>query len=238
MSPFAARRVVPRSRRISLLIGAAFFLACIWGFIEIAEDYPEGRYQHFDEALLRSFRTPGNLAAPRGPLWLKDVMRDISALGSAVVLASTVLGVAGYLAVQRQWKRALSLALACGGGALLNVGLKAVASRPRPDIVPHLTEVTSSSFPSGHSMISAIIYLSVGLIAAETAAGKAAATYAIVVAAILPVAIGCTRVYLGVHYPSDVLAGWIAGTAWTLLCIAVRSLARRRVALSEENENA
>lgn len=206
------------------LIGGAIFLLCIWAFLEIAEDYPEGRYRKFDEAGLRVFRLPGNPEIPRGPLWLKEAMRDISALGSGAVLSSVVVAVAGYLVLLRRWQSAFSVTLASVGGAGLNFGLKALTGRPRPEIVPHLTEVTSSSFPSGHSMISAIIYLSMGAMMAQNCGKTAAAVYVVAFAAALTFAVGCTRIYLGVHYPSDVLAGWIAGTAWTLLCISTQRL--------------
>lgn len=213
----------PRRLRIFPLIGGALFLFCLWGYFELAEDYPESRYRALDEGILRALRTPGDPAVPRGPLWLKDVMRDISALGSAAVLVVVVTGVTGYLLLARRWRCALTVLLAGAGGALLNGGLKILAARPRPEIVPHLTEATSSSFPSGHSMLSAIVYLSIGVTLAKNLPQRHAGGYIIVFAAVLAFAVGCTRVYLGVHYPSDVLAGWIAGIAWTLLCLAAQA---------------
>ncbi len=217
-----------RRLRIVPLLGGALFLLCVWGFFEIAEDYPEGRYNEFDVTILRSLRTVEDPAVPRGPYWLKDVMRDLSALGSTAVLTVGVAGIIGYLMLQHRWRRALAVLLACGGGALLNLGLKALAARPRPEIVPHLAEVTDSSFPSGHSMLSAIIYLSVGAMLAQNSTGKATAVYPLILAVILTFVVGFTRIYLGVHFPSDVLAGWTAGLAWTLLCIATVSFLDRR----------
>lgn len=208
-------------RRWLPLAGGAVFLCCLWGYFELAEDYPEGRYRVFDETLLRALRSPIDPAIPHGPHWLVDVIRGVSALGGPAALTISVLGLVGWLVAQGRRPIAWSVALAAGGGALLAAALKALAGRPRPEIVPHLTEVASSSFPSGHSMLSAVVYLSVSAMIAYTSPKKTTAIGALLVAGMLTVAIGCTRVYLGVHYPSDVLAGWVAGVAWTLLCVAV-----------------
>lgn len=213
--------------RAPLLAGGAIFLLCVWGFFEIAEDYPEGKYHRFDTMVLRGLRTAEHPAVPRGPLWLKDTMRDVSALGSAAVLIILVSGLAGYLLLQGRKASALAVALASAGGAALNVLLKSLSARPRPDIVPHLTEVTSSSFPSGHSMLSAIIYLSAGAMLARHSTSRAIEVYVLVLAAGLTFAVGFSRIYLGVHYPTDVLAGWIAGIVWTLLCLAAQAWCER-----------
>lgn len=211
-----------------LIAGGVIFFFCLWGFLEIAEDYPEGRYLAVDAAILRAFRTPDHLAIPRGPLWLQDVMRDLTALGGPAVLGLVFASATGFLALQRKWQNALGLLAVGVGGVLLNTLLKAIAARPRPDVVPHLVEVTSSSFPSGHSMLSAIIYVSLGTMLAREFQPMVLRVYVIAIAAFLAFAVGVSRVYLGVHFPSDVAAGWTAGVAWTLLCTLVLQLISRR----------
>jgi undecaprenyl-diphosphatase len=104
------------------------------------------------------------------------------------------------------------------GGALVSFGLKSAFSRPRPEIVPHLTHVYTSSFPSGHSMISAVVYLTLGSLLAAIMPNLKLKVYVLAVAIILTVFVGISRIYLGVHYPTDVLAGWLAGLVWALLC--------------------
>ncbi len=164
-------------------------------------------------------------------------MRDISALGSGTVLGLVIAITVSYLILQRKSRTALGVLAVSVGGTLLNFSLKAITSRPRPDIVPHLAEVDSSSFPSGHSMISAIIYLSLAALLARDISRPTTRVFVFATAAIFVFAIGITRVYLGVHYPSDVAAGWAAGVAWTLVCLLIQHLISRRLpAAAAQNE--
>jgi undecaprenyl-diphosphatase len=216
---------MPQNRRVfrpRLLIGAALFLFCLWGFWEIAEDYPEGKFRAFDEAILHGLRSSADLSVPRGPLWAKDMMRDVSALGSGVVLTLGVLGVLTYLSLEKRGRAAVAVAVTCIGGVGLDLLLKSLAERPRPTVVPHLTDVMTTSFPSGHTLLSAIIYLSVGTTVALRAKSTAARIFSIGFSALLTILVGFSRVYLGVHYPTDVLASWAAGLAWTLLCVVLQ----------------
>ncbi|MGC2315856.1 MAG: phosphatase PAP2 family protein, partial [Bradyrhizobium sp.] len=103
-------------------------------------------------------------------------------------------------------------------GALLNTLLKLAFARARPDLVTPLTQVSTLSFPSGHAASSAVCYLTLGLMLAQTQASRSVRIHLIMTAAILTLLVGVSRIYLGVHYPSDVLAGWCFGTAWALIC--------------------
>lgn len=207
------------------LLGLVF---CVWAFVTVADYVSLGRAQPLDERLMRALRVPGDLSQPVGPQWLSEAVRDVTALGSAPVLVILVLAVAGALAARRQYHAVVLLLAATVGGVLLNNALKGVFARPRPDVDLHLTEVRSMSFPSGHAMESAIIYLTLAAIVSRLVESRALRLYFLGVATFLTLLVGLSRVYLGVHYPSDVLAGWTAGLAWALLCWTVASYLQRR----------
>jgi undecaprenyl-diphosphatase len=211
-----------------LLLRALLAVGAVWVFIVVAAEVGEGDTRHVDERILHAFRTAGNPADPLGPKWVEGAMRDLTALGSNIVLLIFTAAVAVFLAVRRQ-SHALTLVLvSTGGGFLLAQALKLAFSRPRPDLVPHLAYVTSSSFPSGHSMFSAVVYLTLGALLSQLVEQRKEKAYFLSVACFLTFVVGVSRVYLGVHYPTDVLAGWSAGLAWALLCWMAASYLQRR----------
>ena len=108
--------------------------------------------------------------------------------------------------------------LVATGGIIASFLLKAAFSRPRPDLVPHHSIVYSSSFPSSHSMASAVTYLTLAVVMARAHGRRRVKAYFVVIAALLTMTVGLSRVYLGVHWPTDVLAGWTAGTVWAASC--------------------
>jgi undecaprenyl-diphosphatase len=165
-----------------------------------------------------SLRVDGDPSRPRGPDWLPGAMRDVTALGGAPVLLIFVAGVGGALAARRQYHALAFLIAATAGGVLLNNALKGLFSRPRPELALRLTDVRSLSFPSGHAMQSAITYLTLAAFLARLVEGRALKVYFVAFAFLLSFVVGVSRVYLGVHYPSDVIAGWCAGLAWALVC--------------------
>jgi undecaprenyl-diphosphatase len=218
---------------VRLLLAALFVVASVWGFIEIADAVSGGATQAFDEKVLRFLRETDDVSKVLGPRWLRGSMRDITALGGATVLVLVSLAVVVYLALRRQY-HALALVLAAIiGGRLLNVALKALFDRPRPDVLFHLTEVNSPSFPSGHAMDSAVIYLTLAALLTRLVKTRVPKMYFIAIAMCATFLIGVSRVYLGVHYPSDVLAGWMAGLAWAVLCWAVATYLQRRGAVEK-----
>jgi undecaprenyl-diphosphatase len=214
-----------------LLLG---IVLCTWLFVFMA-DLVEGQHtQRLDDQVMRAFRVDGDLGRPVGPEWLPSVMRDVTALGSAPVLGFFVLAVAGALWARNQ-HHALALLLAATlGGRLLNALLKDVFERPRPELALRLTEVKSTSFPSGHAMDSAVIYLTLAALLARLVKPRALKLYFLGLAVLLTAVVGFSRVYLGVHYPSDVLAGWTAGLAWALLCWTVASYLQKRGTVEPE----
>ncbi len=199
----------------------------IWTFVLVADLVTAGRTQSVDDRLMQSLRVDHRPADPRGPGWLPGTMRDVTALGSPPVLSLCVFAVAGALAVRRQFHALGLLLVASAGGLVLNDLLKDLFGRPRPPVEFHLTQVSSMSFPSGHAMLSAIIYLTLAAFLARLVQPRALKLYFVGLAFLLSLLVGASRVYLGVHYASDVLAGWTAGLAWALVCWTVASALQR-----------
>jgi undecaprenyl-diphosphatase len=204
-----------------LLLAAATLFGSILIFVEVTDMVMEGELHDTERQWMRSLRLPDDPSRPIGPRWLQHVGLDISALGGAAVLTLMTVLVSGYLLLQRRYNATLLLLVAAIGGVLLNKGLKAYFGRERPDIVPHLSEVSSASYPSGHSMISSIIYLTLGVMLARSVKSRRLRVYFVSVALGLSLLIGLSRIFLGVHYPTDVVAGWAAGTAYAILCALV-----------------
>jgi undecaprenyl-diphosphatase len=205
------------------------------GFLTLLEQVREQSTQSFDEQVLRALRRADDPAEPLGPRWLAEAARDVTALGSLTVLALVVLTVCGFLVFVRRWRTIALVLGATLGGLGVNSLLKNLVARPRPSVVPHLTWVLSESFPSGHAMLSAIVYLTLGALLAELVEKRWLKVYLLTVALGLTLLIGLTRVYLGVHYPTDVVGGWIAGLGWALVAALVARVARRKSAgLREE----
>ena len=187
-------------------------------FILIANAVSEGETKYFDLMILKSLRMPGNLHQPIGPEWLEPAMRDITSLGGATVIVIITVVVAGFLILQKNYNAMWLILIATIGGALVGLGLKELMGRERPPVIFHLVYVNTLSFPSGHSMISAVVYLTQAFLLSHIQKKKSIRVYIITIALILTFLIGISRVYLGVHYPTDVLAGWSIGFAWAFLC--------------------
>jgi undecaprenyl-diphosphatase len=215
---------------LTVLLGVLIVVAGTWGFIALTDVVLEGKTQNIDDSLVRSLRRPDNPAVPIGPDWMTEVARDLTALGGVAVLILVTLAVAGYLFLDRKFAGMAFVLAAVVGGLILSSILKASFDRPRPDIVPHLSDVYTSSFPSGHSMMSAIVYLTLGALLSQMVENRRLKFYFLAVALLLTVLVGISRVYMGVHYPTDVLAGWTAGLVWATVCLLVlRKLQRRNV---------
>ena len=227
----------PRDRQELLILASAIAaLALVWIFIALAGEVSEGDTRHFDERMLNALRQEGDPSRLKGPRWLLLGAQDITALGSPTVLGLTVLAITGYLVLQGMHRTGLFIFLATTGGWLLNSTLKAFFDRARPDIVPHLREVSTSSFPSGHALTSAAVYLTLGALLMRIAQGRLTKYYCIGVAMFVTFLVGCSRVLLGVHYPTDVLGGWLIGMSWALLCWSVERALERRAGLRQEQQ--
>lgn len=212
-----------------LLAGILGFAATIGLFIGLAALVSGDSIASLDARIMLAFRADGNPEDPFGPSWLEESGRDLTALGGMICLFLLVAAAIVYLLLLSKWRTALLVAASIGGGTLANLFLKAMFDRPRPDLVVHQAEVFTSSFPSGHAMSSAITFLTLGALLARSHSRRRMRAFLILTAILLTVLVGLSRVYLGVHWPSDVLAGWAAGAAWALMVwLLARTLQRRR----------
>ena len=213
-----------------VLLAGLVVAGCLWGFEELMEVARATTPHAFDTEILLAFRHAGQPDSPIGPLWLEGAVRDVTALGSSAVLVLITTATIVYLLLIRRPATALFMFAAVAGGQVLSSLLKLEVDRPRPDLVSHLVNETSLSFPSGHAMLSAVTYLTLGSLAARFLPDRRTKIFVLCLAVLTTVLVGTSRVYLGVHWPSDVLAGWCAGFAWAMLCwLAARMLQRRKV---------
>ncbi len=207
-----------------------------WMFIELADEVIEGETTTVDEKILLSLRNPEDKTDPIGSLFVEDIGRDLTALGGGAILFLLVFGAAGFLCLIHKQRTAIFMLIAIGSGTLVSQLLKLFFDRPRPDLVPHGSYVYTSSFPSGHSMISAVTYLTLAILLARVTQQRRAKIFIIAVAVFTTILVGISRIYLGVHWPTDVAAGWTAGAVWALLCDQVADWLQKKRQIETEAE--
>jgi undecaprenyl-diphosphatase len=205
-------------------------------FAELVDEVLERESRAFDTAVLLALRNPLDPADPIGPLWLERVFREITTLGGTTVVTLITIAVIGFLLFASKRGAAVLILCSVAGGALLGPLLKFGFDRPRPDLVAHLVEVQTASFPSGHALLSAVTYLTLGALLARFLGELRLKIYVVTMALILTVLIGSSRVYLGVHWPTDVLAGWLAGGVWALVCWRIALALQRRGEVEAEGD--
>lgn len=210
---------------------ALLVLTLVGAFAIVAREVLDGGATHaLDERIVRAARDPLTPDRIIGPPQLTEMVRDVTALGGGAFIAFVVAAISVFLLIERKRHALVAILVATGGGVLLSRLLKGAFERPRPDVVPHLSIVESSSFPSGHSIIAAVVYFTLASMLVPLVASRALKIYVVTIASLLVIAVGVSRVLLGVHYPSDVAAGWLVGAAWALVCGAImRSLQRHDV---------
>jgi len=230
------RRRLDAGRRTLLWLGrhelgallSVFVLASgLWTFVVVASEVREGETMSIDRSLLLALRNPHDPADPLGPPWFEEMGRDLTALGGVAVLTLVSTAVVVHLALQRKPRSAAFVACSLLGALALSTALKSVFERPRPDLVTQLSYVDSSSFPSGHSMLSTAVYLTLGALLARLESSLLLKAHVLSWALLLTLLVGLSRVYAGVHWPTDVLAGWAAGAAWASLCLLIARLLQR-----------
>lgn len=215
-------------RELPVLISILLIAGGLWVFAEVADEVAEGESRAMDTTILLALRNPADRTDPLGPGWLEELGRDATAFGSVGVLTFVTLAVAAFLALQRRTRAAVFVVAAIAGGMAISFALKSGFDRPRPDLVPHGSVVYTASFPSGHSMMSAVVYLTLGALLARMQSQRRLKVYVVALAVLMTLAVGTSRVYLGVHWPTDVLAGWAAGASWAMLCWTVVLWLQRR----------
>lgn len=231
-------------KEILIMISTLILLLFFWGGIELRDLFMVDRAQQFDEWLLLSVRDAENPQMLFGPHWVDESVRDITAIGGPAVLTFIIVVVMIYLLLQKSYRAATLVLIATLGGLLISLLLKDFFLRERPDIVPALMVETSPSFPSGHSMLSAIAYLTMGSLLTRLETNPKVRVYIISIAIFVAAMVGITRVMLGVHYPTDVLVGWIVGFFWASLCwffmfaLQEQGVVEETVLLEDETGNA
>lgn len=229
VAPVLERRVL---LALLLVAGGA------WAFLGLADEIREGEQFRLDRAILLLFRNPADPTDPLGPPWVESAVRDVTALGGTVVLTLVTAGAVGFLWLSGKRGAAGFVLLAVAGAMVLSFGIKYGIERPRPDLVPHGTEVYTASFPSGHATGSAATYLTLGALLARFQERRRLKLFILAYAVALTLLVGLSRLYLGVHWPSDVLAGWTLGSSWALLCWLVARWLQRRGAVEKPGETA
>jgi len=213
------------------LIAAAL---CWAGFAAMVVAVETGRTGWLDSTGLLFWRDSD--LRPLGPPLLLEAVRDVTALGG-VLLRNVIAGIALVaLLMLRLRREAVVLFGTVIGGWLVNSAIKGLVGRPRPDIVSHLTEAGGASFPSGHSFNAAVVYLAIALAFAAMSPRQGIRITIVAGAAVLALLIAFSRVWLGVHFPSDVIAGWLGGAGWALLAAAL--LDRPAKVMAEQGEAA
>jgi undecaprenyl-diphosphatase len=215
---------------LAVLLAFALIVGGIWLTIELAGEVVSGETEEVDLALIMMLREGGETDNPIGPFWFESLMRDYTALGGTGILVIIVLAVTSFYVIQGRYREMLFLLTAVIGATLLSIILKDVFGRPRPQLIPDGIYYTSASFPSGHALLAAATYLTLGTILAELMPRNRLKAFVLLLAFFLMILVGFTRVYLGVHWPTDVLAGWTIGSVWATICWLVFRWLRRREA--------
>lgn len=199
-----------------VLIGMVLAASALWAFLSLGGEMAEGETEAIDRSLMLMLRNPADLSDPIGSRRYEEVVRDVTALGgTTVVTLVTVVGALAF-AFHRRYRHAGVLVGAVVLAWFSSEAGKALYGRARPDLVPHGVTVYSASFPSGHSALAAATYLTLAMLVASLETRRRTKALCYGLAGALLVGVGFSRVYLGVHWPSDVLAGWALGAAWAL----------------------
>ncbi len=221
-------RAAGRARGEMAALIALFVIGLgLWAFLELADMVEDAGGRGLDQRILTWLRPHDDLSRPIGPWWLNEAMADITSLGGIAVLGLFALIAAGFLLMRRRHGSVLRLIAALVGGVVLSEGLKDVFERDRPAQAFRTVETLNASFPSGHALLSTVFYLTLAVMIARTLRRRRLKAYVVGAGVLLALLVGISRVYLGAHWASDVLAGWSVGAAWAMALWLVAHLAER-----------
>lgn len=213
---------------LTVLVSFALIVGGIWLTAVLADGVLEGDTQEIDLMILMALRDGEDTHNPLGPPWVEEMMRDLTSLGGTGVLSLIVLAVSVYYLIQGRYKEMLILITAVIGAYMLSYILKGLFARPRPEFIPAGEYTYTASFPSGHALLAATTYLTLGIIVAQLMPSSRLKAFVLLLAFFVMLLVGFTRMYLGVHWPTDVLAGWVIGSVWAIFCwLVVRWLRRQ-----------
>ncbi|HEX8693987.1 MAG TPA: phosphatase PAP2 family protein [Longimicrobium sp.] len=211
---------------VFLIAAVVVILIAVFGFAELAMNVAEGETQAFDDSVLLW------LDRHASPM-LTGIALDVTALGAGTVVWTVVVIASFFLWHTRHRFSAVLLWVAMVGSALISSSLKAFFDRPRPDLFPWRAPYAGeSSFPSGHSMTAMVAYFTLAYLIARLEPTRALKRFTFFVATVIILGVGLSRMYLGVHYPTDVIGGFFTGLAWASFCAlsmeALRYFATRK----------
>lgn len=213
---------------LKVMLALMLLVGSIWVFIELADEVMAGKTIGFDEWAVKAMRRADDPGRPIGPAWLTEVARDLTALGGIAFSILLTATIAVFLWLKRMYAAMWLVLAATLSGIAVSLLLKSMFARPRPQLVPHLAFTFTSSFPSGHAMLSTTVFLTLGALLGRFVPARVLKAYFLLVAIALSALVGLSRVYLGVHYPTDVLSGWAAGMAWAITCWLIARVMQRR----------
>ena len=224
--PFLRRALTVARAEFAALGALAIITLGIVTFVEIADDMTEADGQAFDQMVLHWMQPVAG--QPRGPWWLHEATADITSLGGIAVLGLFAIVAIGILFILRKRLSAFLLVLGLAGGVALSEGLKALFERQRPPAAYQAVETLNASFPSGHALLSTVFYLTVAVMMTRAFPRQRLKAYVLGVGMVFALLVGVTRVYLGAHWASDVMAGWCVGAAWAMALWLVSYAVERR----------
>lgn len=207
---------IPRALPVALTV-----VVITWGAFEVLATRLRDSAEDLDHQIVFLLRDPRDHAQMIGPRALEEVMRDFTALGGYAVLTVTIVAFAVFQRLQNGPSHCRFFLITTIGGYLCSMLMKKTVGRDRPAIVPHLSHVETSSFPSTHSMMSAITWLTIGVMLSQHSDHPAIRRLLTLLPLLLAFSVGISRVFMGVHFPTDVLAGWTAGLLWTWAAFAI-----------------
>jgi undecaprenyl-diphosphatase len=196
----------------AILLGMSVLLVAGYVLVQTIDEVIEGESDWVDHAIVRM------IASLDSPKWFEEIMRDCTAFGGTFVLSMVTIAVGVFLIIRKQYHALVFVLMAVVGATILSLSLKGFFHRDRPMILEHRSHTMTSSFPSGHAMLSAAVWLTLAVLLSRLDKSPFMKGYFIAVGLFISFMTGVSRVWLGVHWPTDVLAGWMAGSIWAVLC--------------------